>query len=385
MNTQTSLKAFQFQPHELPQKLLQHSEPSQNGYWEFRLRDTDTVLYLAIACNRVVFAGNRRLSWSALLQGLQRYVTLLRTPASREAIAALEKNTEHETLSKTLHILENTIKLSHQLVIDALQSQILMVCDQIWEGAGFASFIPDLEPLMQTPISGMSLESLVTHTHTRHQDWSLLKAVIPSMEAIPILNPTALAKSNLSPEQKQQIEKLTGLGKSLNTVAQITAKDPLVTAKTFANLVRSGLVSLQIPSELAPKKASQPELFIVDDSPIFLQQFRSLVSSWGYKVNVCSTTETAVETAILLQPDVIFLDINMPGLSGFDLIKAMRREAQLTQKKLVLLTAENSLSNQWRAKWGNCKFLAKPRTPEDIQSFQVELKQLLNEKVTLAA
>jgi hypothetical protein len=49
----------------------------------------------------------------------------------------------------------------------------------------------------------------------------------------------------------------------------------------------------------------------------------------------------------------------------------------------VLLTAENSLSNQWRAKWGNCKFLAKPRSPEEIASFQEELRQLLQEVIPL--
>jgi CheY-like chemotaxis protein len=383
MNIETPLKSFPFQARQLPQKLLQDIEPSQSGYWEFRLRGTSAPLYFTIAGSRIVFAGESRLTWPALMQNLQRYVASLRTPASKEAIATLEKNSQHETFSKTLNNLEKMVKLPHQLAIDAIQSQILTTCDLLWEGAGSASFIPDLDPLVQTPVSGMSVDSLVTHTQTRHQEWSQVKPFIPSMEAVPVLNQLALDASVLAPEQKQQIEKLTGLKQPLKAIAQITAKDPLVTAKTFANLVRGGLISLQVPGEAAQNKTSKAEIFIVDDSPIFLQQFQALVSSWGFKVNVCSTTETAVETALALQPDVIFLDINMPGLSGFDLIKAVRREALLTDKKLVLLTAENSLSNQWRAKWGNCKFLAKPRAAEDIQLFQIELKQMLHEKVSL--
>jgi CheY-like chemotaxis protein len=379
MNTETLLKTFPFQVRQLPQKLLQNAEKSQykSGYWELELHDTEKVLYLAIASNRVVFAGTQRLTWAALIQGLQRYLAPLRTPASREAIAELEENALDETLSRKINTLENRLKMSHQSVIDAMQTHILAVGDRLWEGSGQARFIPDLDPLVQTPISGMSFERLATHLQTRERDWSLLKGVIPSMEAIPVLDSAALSKANLTSEQKQQIEKLTGLGKSLKVVSRLAAKDPLVTAKTFANLVRAGLVSLQIPEESNRIKSSKPELFIVDDSPIFLQQFQGLVGSWGYKVNVCSTADTAVETAIGLQPDVIFLDINMPGLTGFDLIKALRREAQLTGKKLVLLTGENSLSNQWRAKWGNCKFLAKPRSSEEITSFQAELKQLL--------
>ncbi len=79
------------------------------------------------------------------------------------------------------------------------------------------------------------------------------------------------------------------------------------------------------------------------------------------------------------KPVVIFLDINMPGASGFDLIKQIRRQPQLSSIPLVLLTAEKTVSNQWRAQWASCKFLAKPRTPAEIHVFQTELRQMLGE------
>lgn len=304
----------------------------------------------------------------------------LRTTAAREAIAIVEKSddaTTPKTLNEMLRNLESALNLAHSSVHDAVQTQILTVCDRLWDERGETSFTPALG--LQAPISGMTMESLIEQTQARHQDWQLLKTIMPSMEAVPVLNAAALETSKLSSAQQQHIEKLTSLGKSLNSIAQITAKDPLTTAKTFVNLVRGGLVSLQLPSLFG--QISSPNIFIVDDSTVFLQQFQALVSNWGYRVTVCSTTDTAIETMIAIQPDLIFLDINMPGLSGFDLIKVVRREAQLKDKKLVLLTAENSQSNQWRAKWGNCKFLAKPRAPEEIQSFQIDLRQLLQEEV----
>jgi hypothetical protein len=45
----------------------------------------------------------------------------------------------------------------------------------------------------------------------------------------------------------------------------------------------------------------------------------------------------------------------------------------------VLLTAEKSVSNQWRAQWANCKFLAKPRTPAEVPTFRTDLRQMLFE------
>jgi CheY-like chemotaxis protein len=382
MNTETLLTTFRFRPHELLYKLQNSSENLQSGYWKVRLRPEDTILYLAITQGQVVFAGSQHLTWNTLLKCLCRYIPQLRTTAAREAIAVLENNasiTDHEILGKMLRKLESTLGVTHLSILDAVQTQILTICDQIWEGYGEASFTHVSGLCMQAPIFGITMESLIVQTQTRHQDWTLLRTVIPSMEAIPALNSAAFKASTLSSPQQQHIEKLISLRKPLDVIAQITAKDPLTTAKIFAQLVRAGLVSLQLPAKL--EQEPSPEIFIVDDSTIFLQQFQALVSNWGYKVNACSTTDNAIETMLEVQPDLIFLDINMPGLSGFDLIKAVRYEVQLKDKKLVLLTAENSQSNQWRAKWGNCKFLAKPRTPEEIQSFQTDLKQLLQEEI----
>ena len=125
----------------------------------------------------------------------------------------------------------------------------------------------------------------------------------------------------------------------------------------------------------------QPEIFIVDDSPILVEQFRHLVVSWGYRVNHSHNALTAVQTMLEFKPAVIFLDINMPGASGFDLIKQIRRQPQLSSIGLVLLTAEKTVSNQWRAQWANCKFLAKPSTTAQIPVFRTELRQLLEEMV----
>ncbi len=386
MNTETLLTNFYFQSNELPYKLQKFPENLQSGYWKLCLRPEDTILYLAILKGQVVFAGTQHLGWNTLLKCLCRYIPQLRTTAAREVIAVLEDNAsvpDHEILGKMLRKLESTLNITHLSILDAVQTQILTICDQIWEGHGEASFTHASDLCRQAPISGIKIESLIVQTQARHQAWSFLKTVIPSMEAIPTLNSAAFKTSILSPTQKQHIEKLISLRKSLDTIAQITAKDPLTTAKTFAHLVQTGLVSLQLPAKF--NQEPSPEIFIVDDSTMFLQQFQALVSSWGYKVNACSTTDTAIETMIAVQPDLIFLDINMPGLSGFDLIKAVRREVQLRDKKLVLLTAENSQSNQWRAKWGNCKFLAKPRTLEEIQSFQVDLRQLLQGEIPVAA
>ena len=177
-------------------------------------------------------------------------------------------------------------------------------------------------------------------------------------------------------EQKQRIHKLTNQGKALDNIANDLAQDPLEIAKVFAKLVRSGFVTMKLPPD-AVSKTLRLEVFIVDDSPIFLGDFQKLVTKWGYRVNLHTNATTAVQKMLESKPAIIFLDINMPGASGFDLIKEIRRQPKLASLPVVLLTAENSLSNQWRAKWGSCQFLAKARTPTEIQTFHTELRSLL--------
>jgi CheY-like chemotaxis protein len=386
----TSLTApLVFKSRELPQKLLAASQENRTGYWEFQFAangDAISNFYLAMAQGRVVFLGPQKLSWSAFLQNLQRYIPSLRTSLAKQSLHGLEKEVpagELEILSKMLTRLEKRMSLSHQNVLELLQLQILADFDQyLLNSAGQAQFTPSPDLVLQAPIAGIKVESLLLQAQTRQQEWNTLKQLIPSMEAIPILNAEALEQSNLAPEQKQLIQKLTGLGKSLDVLAYVTAKDPLETARMFARLVRGKLVSLQLPSQTSEPTVA-PEIFIVDDSPVFLQQFQALVKSWGYQVNYWSNATTAVQKLLEHKPSAVFLDVNMPGMTGFDLMKEIRREPELASVSLVLLTAENSLSNQWRAKWGNCKFVAKPRTPEEIQSFKTELRHLLLDLVPM--
>jgi CheY-like chemotaxis protein len=126
-----------------------------------------------------------------------------------------------------------------------------------------------------------------------------------------------------------------------------------------------------------------PRVHVVDDSPVLLKQFGDLLNYWGYQVTLTDNATVAVDRMLEVRPDVIFLDINMPGLSGFELIAQIRRQAPLSSIPIVLVTAESNIANSIRAKWAKCKFLAKPRTADATQAFRDQLKALLRELAPL--
>ena len=137
-------------------------------------------------------------------------------------------------------------------------------------------------------------------------------------------------------------------------------------------------------TDALPVSKTEPRVFIVDDSPVLLQQMQRLLLSWGYQVDFTDNAEAATDKILEYKPSVVFIDINMPALNGFDLIKQIRRQRELATMSLVLVTAENSMTNNFRARWANCRFLAKPRSSSDTPKFRDELRNLLREVAPLS-
>lgn len=81
---------------------------------------------------------------------------------------------------------------------------------------------------------------------------------------------------------------------------------------------------------------------LVDEEPLALEQLKRLLQSGADGVEVvemCSDSYKAVESAIKQRPDVVFLDIHMPGIGGFEL--AERMQAALPGVEIVFVTADD--------------------------------------------
>jgi CheY-like chemotaxis protein len=94
-------------------------------------------------------------------------------------------------------------------------------------------------------------------------------------------------------------------------------------------------------------------------------------------VVTCDEAKNALETIKKVKPSIIFIDINMPEVSGFELVKQIRQQPDLKGIPLTILTGEEKLSNKWRAQWSGCEFLNKPLTSAAIGDFQVQLEELI--------
>jgi CheY-like chemotaxis protein len=367
------------------------------GYWQFDLSPHQGSTpgerwYLALSQGHVIYSGEHRLSWGSLVQALERFVPKLRSTSAKTALRELEQNTSPTgaiLLGNLLNSMERLELLRPGEGVQALHTRILTDLDtHLMDRAGQAEFIPDYQLVAMTPIRGFDLGDVLTEAAARRDQWKSLRREVPSLASIPIFHQEAVQRYHLSEKQQALLRTMAEHGKNLEVIAYDLGKDPLEVARAFANWIRMGIVSLQtvnprttaggmVTGRITSPPQLAPEIFIVDDSPVLLSQLQDLLIRWGYRVSCTDQPLEAVQVMLERKPAAIFLDINMPGASGFELIKLIRRQPALTMIPIVLMTAEKSKANQWRAQWANCQFIAKPRTAEEIMSFQKEMRSFL--------
>lgn len=85
-----------------------------------------------------------------------------------------------------------------------------------------------------------------------------------------------------------------------------------------------------------------PVVLAVDDDPGILRIIEMLLTRNGYVVKSANSGENALPLLKGTIPAVMITDVNMPGMSGFDLCQIVKREARLANIPVIFLTAQGS-------------------------------------------
>ena len=84
---------------------------------------------------------------------------------------------------------------------------------------------------------------------------------------------------------------------------------------------------------------SSSNILVVDDEPQIRRVLRTTLSFRGYAITEAATGEEAVELARKMKPDLILLDVNLPGISGIETFREIRR---LSETPIIMLTVRNT-------------------------------------------
>ena len=120
-------------------------------------------------------------------------------------------------------------------------------------------------------------------------------------------------------------------------------------------------------------------ILVVDDQPANLRVVSTLLSRNGYHVVSALTGPEALEQAVAHVPDLVLLDMLMPGMDGFELLHQLRQQPQLQDMPVIFLTAAQDRELLLRAfDSGAVDYVTKPFIPEELLArvgAHVSLKQ----------
>ena len=102
-------------------------------------------------------------------------------------------------------------------------------------------------------------------------------------------------------------------------------------------------------------------LLVVDDSKTVVFSLKKMLEQNGYHILVAENGENAVELAKSAIPDLIFMDVIMPGMNGFRATRILNREPETSHIPIVIMSGdEQSMQSFWLKQIGAVDYLAKP-------------------------
>jgi len=112
-------------------------------------------------------------------------------------------------------------------------------------------------------------------------------------------------------------------------------------------------------------------VLVVDDCPDSVLSLRLLLQSWGYEARDATDGPAALDVADSFQPDVVVLDIGLPGMDGYQVAKRLRKPNSETPFIVVHSGHCTDADMRRSLKAGFIAHLPKPVDPEDIRKILV--------------
>lgn len=114
---------------------------------------------------------------------------------------------------------------------------------------------------------------------------------------------------------------------------------------------------------------SVPDILVVDDNPNNLGLLSDMLQQRGYRVRVATNGLRGLEVAHHTKPDLIMLDINMPGMGGFEVCTALKHDPDLADVPIIFISAHDDDAVKVKAfDLGGADYVQKPFRMQEIMA-----------------
>lgn len=118
-------------------------------------------------------------------------------------------------------------------------------------------------------------------------------------------------------------------------------------------------------------------VLLIEDEPNIIEAIRFILSRDGWMVQTHSDGKTAYAAVQERMPDVVVLDVMLPGRSGFDILRDIRGGSDTAAIPVLILTAKGQTKDRQEAEQsGASRFMTKPFSNSDVLATVRELAGL---------
>jgi twitching motility two-component system response regulator PilH len=111
------------------------------------------------------------------------------------------------------------------------------------------------------------------------------------------------------------------------------------------------------------------KILLVDDSKTELHFLSELLTKRGYSVRTAESGEEAMRRLGEEKPDLILMDVVMPGQNGFQLTRTITRDPRFTDVPVIMCTSKNQETDRvWGMRQGARDYIVKPVNEADLMS-----------------
>ena len=110
-------------------------------------------------------------------------------------------------------------------------------------------------------------------------------------------------------------------------------------------------------------------ILIVDDSPTEVHVLRGILEKNGHSVVVAECGEDGVEEARRTKPNLILMDVVMPGLNGFQATRQLSRDPDTANIPVILVTTKDQETDRaWGLRQGAKEYIVKPVSADELMA-----------------
>lgn len=102
-------------------------------------------------------------------------------------------------------------------------------------------------------------------------------------------------------------------------------------------------------------------VLLVEDEPNIMEAIRFILQREGFKVDTHLDGRTAIDAIAAKRPDIVILDVMLPGRSGYDILHDLRSREDIAEIPVLMLTARGqSRDRELAERYGASRFMTKP-------------------------